>query len=84
MKTIGQFIMAVLLPGLFLLGCGAGDLQSRKMSIGISKALGYHEKERGVTVFKNVNLVPMTSDTVVRNQTLVVEGARIRTRVQST
>ena len=35
------------------------------------------QKSEDIIVFENVNLVPMTDDKIVKNQTVLIKGSRI-------
>lgn len=44
---------------------------------GLISIIGFSQNAEEIIVFKNVNLIPMTKDTVIANQTVVVQGTKI-------
>lgn len=69
MESAFKFLLAATLLVLMLTSCGEREEQV-KTSIG-------DEGEGHVTAFVSVNLIPMTEDVVLENQTVLVEGGKI-------
>jgi len=65
MKPIRVF----LIMGLCMVGLGCSQYRSSAPSPLIGK--------KGLVVFQNVNLVPMTEDKIIKNQTVLVKGKKI-------
>jgi len=71
MKFTNKLIARLTLVALFLANCSVMPEQA-----GLSNSSA---NERNITAFTHVNLVPMTAEIVLENQTVLIEGSRIIT-----
>jgi len=69
MKFTNKLIARLTLVALFLANCSVMPEQA-----GLSNSSA---NERNITAFTHVNLVPMTAEIVLENQTVLIEGSRI-------
>ncbi len=74
MKTRFSSFAALALLGLILAGCSLSHSQLKGTPFDKSRDRAL---ERQITVFKNVTLVPMTGEKVIKHQTVMVKGSRI-------
>jgi len=77
MKTRFSCFTPLALLCLILLGCSAGDSRLRETPFGKSSETSDRELEKQVIVFKNVTLVPMAGDKIIKNQSVLIKGSRI-------